>query len=211
MQTEWRRWHLEWVLMILLLTWPFIPPGLLVVRLRYVSPADSAVPSRTTVLQRSSRHSVPFCAQPLKLGGVLLAWCFSTCVQFGTLFFRAEESALAVSSISIFPNPFEIHTTGFPISLTLGHCHNFFCRDPILKLRIVLDSQALTTRGKVLDFFVKPKNGLVTLVFEKGCFPGCFRDKIGPLSSNRFFSKSEANCERKSSWLNIFLEKMINH
>ena len=29
---------------------------------------------------------------------------------------------------------------------------------------------AQTTRGKVLDFFVKPQNRLVTLVFEKGVF-----------------------------------------
>ena len=57
------------------------------------------------------------------------------------------------------------------------------------------------------DFFVKPQNGLVALVFEKRCFSGIFRDKIGPLSSNHFFSKSEANYERKSSSLNTFFEK----
>ena len=73
-------------------------------------------------------------------------------------------------------------TAGLPIRWTLGHCHTFFCRGPILKPRPVLDSPDQTTRGKVLNFFVKPQNGLVTLVFEKRCFPGVFRDKSGPLS-----------------------------
>ena len=77
---------------------------------------------------------------------------------------------------------------GVPIILTLEY--------QLLKSRPVLDSQAQTTRGKVLDFFVKPQNKYVTLVFEKRCFPGFFRNKIDPLSSNRVFSKSKAYYER---------------
>ena len=45
--------------------------------------------------------------------------------------------------------------------------------------------------GKVLEFFIKPQNGLITLVSTKGVFQGIFRDKIGPLSSNRSFSELE--------------------
>ena len=62
---------------------------------------------------------------------------------------------------------FYIHTAGLPISLILGHRHNFFCRGQILKPRPVLDSPAQTTQGKVLECFVKPVNGLATLFFEQ--------------------------------------------
>ena len=51
-------------------------------------------------------------------------------------------------------------TAGLPISCTLGRCHNFCCRGPILIPRPVLEIPAQTTRGNVLDFFVKPKNGI---------------------------------------------------
>ena len=39
-------------------------------------------------------------------------------------------------------------------------CHNFCWRGPILIPRPVLESPAQTTRVNVLDFFVKPKNGI---------------------------------------------------
>ena len=43
-----------------------------------------------------------------------------------------------------------------------------------------------TGQSTYLIFFAKPQNGLVGLLFEKRCFRGGFRDKIGLLSSNRF-------------------------
>ena len=61
-------------------------------------------------------------------------------------------------------------TAGLPISCTLGHCHNFCCRGPILIPRPVLKSPAQTTCGNVLDFFVKPKNGIsVSFAKSKRC------------------------------------------
>ena len=57
-------------------------------------------------------------------------------------------------------------TAGLLISCTLGRCHNFCCRGPILIPRPVLEIPAQTTRGNVLDFFVKPKNG-ITVSFTK--------------------------------------------
>ena len=63
-------------------------------------------------------------------------------------------------------------TAGLPIRLTLGLRWHFCCRGPILKPRPVLDSPAQTTRSKVLAFFAKPQNGLVTLIFEKKVFSG---------------------------------------
>ena len=71
-----------------------------------------------------------------------------------------------------------------------------------------MDSPAQTTRGKVLRFYVEPQNGLVALVVEKMCFPGGFRDKIDPLSLNRFFSESEVYYKRNSSSLNTTYEKI---
>ena len=50
-------------------------------------------------------------------------------------------------------------TAGLPVSLTWGLRHNFCCRGPILIPRPVLEFPAQTTRGNVLDFFVKPKDG----------------------------------------------------
>ena len=42
---------------------------------------------------------------------------------------------------------------------SLGRCRMYLGR--ISNLRPVLDSSAQTTRGNVLDLFVKPKNGLI--------------------------------------------------
>ena len=78
-------------------------------------------------------------------------------------------------------------TAGLPIRWTLGLRWYVCCPGSISNPRPILDFPAQTTRGKELDFVVRPGNGLVTLVFEKRCFPVLFRDKIGPLSSNRFF------------------------
>ena len=39
-------------------------------------------------------------------------------------------------------------------------CHNSCCRGPILIPSPVLESPVQTTRANVLDFFVKPKNGI---------------------------------------------------
>ena len=102
---------------------------------------------------------------------------------------RKKVASLLTPTINlIYPPPPPllppVLTAGLPISLTSRHCHNLFCRDPILKPRPVLDFPAQTTPGKVLDFFVKPQNGLVALVFENRCFLGGVRNKIGPLSSN---------------------------
>ena len=84
----------------------------------------------------------------------------------------------------------------------------FFCRGPILKPRPVLDFSAQTTRGKVLDFFAKPQNGLDTLVFEKMYFPGVFQGQNRPFEIKSFFSKLEAYWERKSSSLSTFSKKI---
>ena len=72
-------------------------------------------------------------------------------------------------------------TAGLPISCTLGHCHNFYCRGPILILGPVLESPAQTTRVTLLDFFRKilkwPR--LTNLVFRlEKCFPGDFRSEL---------------------------------
>ena len=52
------------------------------------------------------------------------------------------------------------HTAGLPISLTWGLRHNFCYRGPILIPRPDSETSAQTTCGNVLDFFVKPKNGI---------------------------------------------------
>ena len=90
-------------------------------------------------------------------------------------------------------------TAGVRIRCTLGLCWHFCCRGPISNPRPVLDFPAQTARGKVFDFFVKAENELVTLVFGKRCFLSFFTNKIGSVGSNRFFSKTEAYYERKSS------------
>ena len=58
--------------------------------------------------------------------------------------------------------------------------------------------------------FRQANNNLVENIqfSRKGVFQG-FRDKIGPLSSNRCLSKSDAQYERKSSALNTFIEKKL--
>ena len=61
------------------------------------------------------------------------------------------------------------------------------CRGPISNPRPLFDSSSKTTWDMFLGFFVKPQNTLVWLVIAKRCFPGIFRHKIGPLSSNRCF------------------------
>ena len=78
---------------------------------------------------------------------------------------------------------------------------------PTAGLPISLTSPAQTTRGKVLDFFVKSQNGLVTLVFEKSCFPGGFRDKISPLGSNHFLVSRKYTMSVIFSSLNTLFEK----
>ena len=60
---------------------------------------------------------------------------------------------------------------------------------------------------EVLNYFVKPQNGLVTLVFEKRCFPGDFQAQNRPFELKSFFSKSEAYYARKFSSLTTFLKK----
>jgi len=62
--------------------------------------------------------------------------------------------------------------------------------------------------AKYLMFFVKHQNGLVMLVFAKRCFPGFCMHKIGPLSSNHFFSELQVYYKRKfSTQLRIFKKK----
>ena len=53
-------------------------------------------------------------------------------------------------------------TAGLSISYTVGrrHSHNFCCRGPILIPRPDPETLAQTTRGNVLDFFGKLKNGI---------------------------------------------------
>ena len=51
-------------------------------------------------------------------------------------------------------------TAGLPIRWTVGRRHKFCRRGQILIPRPVLESPAQTTRVNVLDFFVKPKNGI---------------------------------------------------
>ena len=76
-----------------------------------------------------------------------------------------------------------------------------------------MDFSAHTTLGNVLDFFVKLKNGLVGPVFA---FLFLFLGSVsylasilrsGDLSSERCFSESDAQYERKSSTLNVFFEE----
>ena len=100
-------------------------------------------------------------------------------------------------------------TAGLPVSYRLGPRWYFCYWGQILIPRPALDSAAQTTRGMLLDFFVKPQNSLVWLVTASGrwCFPGGFRHKTGPLSSNGFFSKSEAYYDRNFSSLNKTFEK----
>ena len=88
------------------------------------------------------------------------------------------------------------------IVTTLAFC----CRSPISNPRLGLDSLAQTTRGKVLDFFVKPQNGLVALVFEKRCFPGDFQGQNRSFELKSIVSKLEAYYERKSSTMSPFFE-----
>ena len=57
---------------------------------------------------------------------------------------------------------------GLPISWTLGLLYNFCCRGPILIPRPDSETSAQTTRGNVLDFFVKPKNG-ISASYTKRC------------------------------------------
>ena len=99
------------------------------------------------------------------------------------------------------------NAAGSHIRCTLGHRRDFFCRGPILTPRPVLDFPAQTTTS--LNCFVTPQNGLVTLVFEK---KGVFRggevgDDIGPWSSHRCVSTSEAYHERNSSVWNTLFEE----
>ena len=51
-------------------------------------------------------------------------------------------------------------TAGMLISFTVGLRHNFCYRGPILIPRPDSETSAQTTRAHVLDFFVKPKNGI---------------------------------------------------
>ena len=62
-----------------------------------------------------------------------------------------------------------IYTAGLPVSVTswdYAGSWNFCCWGPIWNPRPVLDSSAQTTWGMLLDFFVKPQNGLVWLNFS---------------------------------------------
>ena len=52
------------------------------------------------------------------------------------------------------------NTAGLPISWTVGLLNNFCCRGPILIPRPDSETSTQITRGNVLDFFVKPKNGI---------------------------------------------------
>ena len=49
---------------------------------------------------------------------------------------------------------------GLPISYTVARRHSFWWRGPILIPRPDSETSAQTTRVNVLDFFVKPKNGI---------------------------------------------------
>ena len=81
----------------------------------------------------------------------------------------------------------------------LGLRWHFFCRDLISNPRPVLDSLAQTTRVMLLDFFVKPQNGLFAFLLvrfnlvSKKWFP-FFWHCIGPLSSILIFLVSQNYC-----------------
>ena len=77
----------------------------------------------------------------------------------------------------------------------------------ISNLRPFLDSSDQTTLGKVLDIFRKISKRARYVVFKKRCFQRAFRHKIGPLSPNRCFSESDAQYERKSSKIGLFIEE----
>ena len=62
--------------------------------------------------------------------------------------------------------------------------------------RPVLDSSSQTTQGMMLDFFIS-KYPRLTGRRVSGVFPMVFRHKTGPLSSNQWFSESDARYERK--------------
>ena len=58
-------------------------------------------------------------------------------------------------------------TAGLLISYTVGLRHNFCCRGPILIPSPDSETSAQTTRTFVLDFFVKPKNGISAFYTKK--------------------------------------------
>ena len=71
-------------------------------------------------------------------------------------------------------------------------------------------SQPKLHRATYLSFFVKPKNGLVWSLFAFLFFVSVSylaNFEIGDLSSNRYFSESDAQYERKSSTLSTFFEE----
>ena len=113
---------------------------------------------------------------------------------------RATTGVIVLFLWDNFPANYVRHpTAGLPIRCTNGLRWHFCCRGPISNPRSLLDFPAQTTRGELFDFFVRCENELVTLVFGKRVFSqGFFKDKIGPLSSNQFFSQSEAYYECKS-------------
>ena len=92
----------------------------------------------------------------------------------------------SLSSVSFFVQPTKVilkqipkHlpllvTAGLPISCTLGHGHNLFCRGPNLKPRPVLDLTAQTIPGKVLDFFCKTSKRACCASFREKVFSKVF-------------------------------------
>ena len=79
--------------------------------------------------------------------------------------------------------------------------HNCCCRGPISNPRLVLDSSSKITRGMIIGFFVKPQNMPVWLGAAFWCFPGFFRQNIGPLSSTSIFT--ESNDCTQFMWVNL--------
>ena len=110
--------------------------------------------------------------------------------------------------MSVWPDrmySFEIRTTGLPTRCTMGLRWHFCRRGPISNPRPVLDFPAQTTRGKVLDFFVKSENELVMQVFEKTVFSVFLATKLA-LWVQIIFLVSPYS-EHKSCSLNTFFER----
>ena len=100
-------------------------------------------------------------------------------------------------------------TAGLPIRCTMRLRWHFRCRGPISNPRPVLDFPAQTTRGKVLEFFVKPENKLVTLVFGVNMFSRGFLETKSALWAQIGFlvSRKHMYYECKSSSLNTLFEE----